>query len=558
MKQRICLAQALLHKPRLLILDEPTNGLDPAGIKELRDILKHLAHVENVAVLVSSHQLAEMEQMCDRVGIIDRGRLLGVKPIGELLAVAGGKEIYRFLTPQAGQAVEILETGYGGKLSACTANSFEIELVDEQVPLVNRYLVNSGIAIPRHQQGGRFARGRLHEHNGGEVFQLRKIIALYINEMLKFSKKISVLVILAIMTVGVIGIGAVLKISESAFVYVDDGSGNQSDEFEMIEMELADSREQLTLLDKQLESTDDPAEIDGLKSEKAYLTSHIELLQAALDYEIPINSSSDYRVQALYEAVDIKTALNALESIPEADRTAGQQAMILSHIARLTSLEAVVSGRDFRAYIDMRQQRDRGRQHSDRRRKTDQKKKVMSCGIRPIRPAAWMASSTAIRFNRRSAKSKPTSCPCGDNLDYTRGDSAVYPLTPAGRTQIADKAGRPLLPPGQRSWHQPGELQHQRNGLQNHAEFWSVHDRPFDDDPGRRRCLTGDCHRINQIFDHLACPPLENFHGQGPVAAEYGAGSRPLSLHPDHDHPGFPFRLCQRDTIRFFGQRQCR
>ena len=61
-----------------MILDEPTNGLDPAGIKELRDILKKLAHEENVAVLVSSHMLAEMELMCDRVAIIDKGTILHV------------------------------------------------------------------------------------------------------------------------------------------------------------------------------------------------------------------------------------------------------------------------------------------------------------------------------------------------------------------------------------------------------------------------------------------------------------------------------------------------
>ena len=70
MRQRLGVAQALLHRPKLLILDEPTNGLDPAGIKELRDILKNLAHKENIAVLVSSHLMSEMEMMCDRVGVI--------------------------------------------------------------------------------------------------------------------------------------------------------------------------------------------------------------------------------------------------------------------------------------------------------------------------------------------------------------------------------------------------------------------------------------------------------------------------------------------------------
>ena len=96
MKQRIGLAQAIVHKPKLLILDEPTNGLDPAGIKELRDILKKLAHEENIAVFVSSHMLAEMELMCDRVAIIDRGSVIDIKPIEEILHMASQQESYRF------------------------------------------------------------------------------------------------------------------------------------------------------------------------------------------------------------------------------------------------------------------------------------------------------------------------------------------------------------------------------------------------------------------------------------------------------------------------------
>ena len=74
MKQRIGLALTLLHKPKVLILDEPTNGLDPAGIKKLRDILKEISHKENVAILVSSHILSEMELMCDKVTVIDNIR----------------------------------------------------------------------------------------------------------------------------------------------------------------------------------------------------------------------------------------------------------------------------------------------------------------------------------------------------------------------------------------------------------------------------------------------------------------------------------------------------
>ncbi len=73
MRQRTGLAQSLLHAPPLLILDEPTNGLDPLGIRELRDLLKKITKEMNVGVLVSSHLLSEMELMCNRIYIIDNG-----------------------------------------------------------------------------------------------------------------------------------------------------------------------------------------------------------------------------------------------------------------------------------------------------------------------------------------------------------------------------------------------------------------------------------------------------------------------------------------------------
>jgi ABC-2 type transport system ATP-binding protein len=81
MRQRLGVAQALLHKPSLLILDEPTNGLDPAGIRELRDYLRRLAEDEGITVFVSSHLLSEMELMCDRVAIIQAGKLIDIRSI---------------------------------------------------------------------------------------------------------------------------------------------------------------------------------------------------------------------------------------------------------------------------------------------------------------------------------------------------------------------------------------------------------------------------------------------------------------------------------------------
>ena len=84
MRQRVGIAQALLHRPRLLVFDEPTNGLDPIGIKELRDLLKHLAKNAGVGVFISSHLLSEMELMCDRIYIIDNGVVIGEKTIDQV------------------------------------------------------------------------------------------------------------------------------------------------------------------------------------------------------------------------------------------------------------------------------------------------------------------------------------------------------------------------------------------------------------------------------------------------------------------------------------------
>jgi len=85
MKQRLGLAAALLHRPRLLILDEPTAGLDPIGMAEMRELLRRLT-AEGTTVFLSSHLLHEIEQTCNRVGILDRGRLVAQGAVTELLA----------------------------------------------------------------------------------------------------------------------------------------------------------------------------------------------------------------------------------------------------------------------------------------------------------------------------------------------------------------------------------------------------------------------------------------------------------------------------------------
>jgi len=94
MKQRLGIAQALLHSPKLLILDEPLSGLDPNGVKEMRDFLKVLAKEYGIAIFISSHMLSDMEQICDTVGIINNGQLLEIKPISDLRdSIDGAKRI---------------------------------------------------------------------------------------------------------------------------------------------------------------------------------------------------------------------------------------------------------------------------------------------------------------------------------------------------------------------------------------------------------------------------------------------------------------------------------
>jgi ABC-2 type transport system ATP-binding protein len=107
MRQRLGLATALLHDPQLLILDEPANGLDPEGVRWLRELLRGLA-VDGRTVLISSHILAEVAQTADDVVILDRGRLVAQSSLSEL--VAGARQVVRIRTPKANALCTLLTT----------------------------------------------------------------------------------------------------------------------------------------------------------------------------------------------------------------------------------------------------------------------------------------------------------------------------------------------------------------------------------------------------------------------------------------------------------------
>ena len=99
MKQRLGIPMALLGSPKLLILDEPTNGLDPAGIQEMRALIRNMPAATGATVLISSHLLGEMEQMVEQVGIIDHGHILFEGPLTELQRHSRGNVTLRLLDP---------------------------------------------------------------------------------------------------------------------------------------------------------------------------------------------------------------------------------------------------------------------------------------------------------------------------------------------------------------------------------------------------------------------------------------------------------------------------
>ncbi|PEL12088.1 ABC transporter ATP-binding protein [Bacillus sp. AFS017336] len=145
MKQRLGIAQALLHNPSILILDEPTNGLDPAGVREIRDYLKRIAEVEQTAILLSSHLLSEIELICDRSIIIQNGQF--VESI-ELNDQSGEKlfiEVVVKTTIDFESKFTNLDKKY--KYEIMNNQSLIFEIDEEEIPSLMRELVMAEVEI---------------------------------------------------------------------------------------------------------------------------------------------------------------------------------------------------------------------------------------------------------------------------------------------------------------------------------------------------------------------------------------------------------------------------
>ncbi len=144
--QRLGLAKALLHHPKLLFLDEPANGLDPAGIVEVRDLLLELAHQEGVTVFMSSHILAEVARLAQRIGIIHQGRLLQELSIDELERNRRRRLLLRARDIEAAHRA-LLAANYSAKILKNETIELDSAPCVERPDEINLLLVNSGISL---------------------------------------------------------------------------------------------------------------------------------------------------------------------------------------------------------------------------------------------------------------------------------------------------------------------------------------------------------------------------------------------------------------------------
>ncbi|WP_174615713.1 ABC transporter ATP-binding protein [Virgibacillus ihumii] len=145
MRQRLGIAQALLHNPSVLILDEPTNGLDPAGIREIRQYIRKLAREEDVAVIISSHLLSEVEQMCDRIGLIKNGEMIAIQDVHEVTEQEDTSKILMDVSP-ADRALEILRTDLALEASQID-EGISVYCAREKIPEIVKLLVNHDILV---------------------------------------------------------------------------------------------------------------------------------------------------------------------------------------------------------------------------------------------------------------------------------------------------------------------------------------------------------------------------------------------------------------------------
>jgi ABC-2 type transport system ATP-binding protein len=146
MRQRLGIAQALIGKPKILILDEPTNGLDPVGIREMREFIRFLAEKEGLSVLVSSHLLSEIQLMCDRVAIISKGSIIRIDSVETLLAEQE-RVLWKVEPLEKGRELLGEETAVLGEKDGMLVTHYE----REHISAWNEKLVQAGVKVSEIQ-----------------------------------------------------------------------------------------------------------------------------------------------------------------------------------------------------------------------------------------------------------------------------------------------------------------------------------------------------------------------------------------------------------------------
>jgi ABC-type multidrug transport system ATPase subunit len=170
MKQRLGIAMSLLHEPELLILDEPTNGMDPAGMYEIRNLLTNLSD-RGVTVFISSHLLHEIEQICDRVAVLKQGRMVAEGQVAELL---GENKIVKLKVPSPKQTVQLLR-----QLSDCLdiqSNGTWVTVSGLPSECIVAHLVTNGI-IPSEVRTGKLDLEHIYLHlTNGESKEVTNVL----------------------------------------------------------------------------------------------------------------------------------------------------------------------------------------------------------------------------------------------------------------------------------------------------------------------------------------------------------------------------------------------
>lgn len=145
MRQRLGIAQALLHQPKLLILDEPTNGLDPHGMREIRSLLRRISQEDGTTIFLSSHLLAEMEMICNRIGVMHRGVILVQGKVDELLGQSA--EVASLQVDQTEAAQSLLRKKFGIAATCIKPGWLEFPLQGRDLFPLNRELIAAGLTV---------------------------------------------------------------------------------------------------------------------------------------------------------------------------------------------------------------------------------------------------------------------------------------------------------------------------------------------------------------------------------------------------------------------------